>query len=162
MDNPHMSKRECGSCTACCEGWLSAEILEMSPGHPCRHCTSAGCAIYEKRPEDPCVRFNCAWLMDGDRFPEELRPDRAGVIVVVGRKWRDWDVILAVPVGESMPPESLEWLRLHARESRLPLIFDERIMKDGEYVGARARAFGSPAFADAVKYGIGSEDIFRM
>ena len=157
-----MTKRSCGSCTACCEGWLRAEKLDMQPGRPCQHCTKQGCAIYPDRPEDPCARFECGWLQDESRFPDELRPDRSGVIVLLGRKWRDWDVILAIPAGVSVPADSLEWLRLHAQQAQLPLVFHERILADGEFSGVKARAFGSARFADAVKYSIGPEDVVKM
>jgi len=101
-------------------------------------------------------------LQDEKRFPEEMRPDRSGVIVLLDRRWRDWKVIMAIPAGQSVPAESLEWLRLHAQASKLPLVFHERMVTDGEYTGTRARAFGSRAFADAVKYSIGPEDVVKM
>jgi hypothetical protein len=157
-----MTKRECGSCTACCEGWLSADALDMRPGRACRHCTEQGCAIYENRPEDPCVRFKCAWLEDQGQYPDEMRPDRSGVIAIRGRKWRNWKVLLAIPAGQSVPQESLEWLRKHAQKSGLPLVFHERLVTDGEFAGAKARAYGSPVFADAVKYSLGPDDVIKM
>ena len=161
-DNPRMSKRECGACTACCQGWLSSDDLDMRPGRPCRHCTAQGCAIYENRPEDPCVRFRCGWLTQESEFPENMRPDRSGVIVLLGRNWRDWVVLRAIPAGQSVPADSLEWLRVHAQKLKLPLVFHERIVQEGEFIGTRARAYGPPAFADAVRYGIGPEDVIKM
>ena len=134
----------------------------MKTGQPCRHCTQQGCAIYENRPEEPCVRFKCGWLQGEGVFPDELRPDRSGVIVVLGRKWRNWKVILAIPAGVSVPPDSLAWLRLHAQKERLPLVFHERLVTDGEFTGAKKHAYGSPAFADAVKYSLGPEDVVKM
>jgi len=101
-------------------------------------------------------------LQDEKRFPEEMRPDRSGVIVLLDRRWRDWKVIMAIPAGQTVPAQSLEWLRLHAQQSKLPLVFHERIMEGGEYTAVRARAFGSRAFADAVKYSIGPEDVVKM
>jgi hypothetical protein len=157
-----MKNRECGTCTACCEGWLRADELEMKPGQPCRHCTQSGCAIYPDRPEDPCRRFACGWLQDADRFPDELRPDHSGVIVLLGRKWRNWQVIMGIPAGRKVPAESLDWLRLYAKQARLPLVFHERLVAAGEFTGVKARAYGSPAFANAVKYSIGPEDIVKM
>ena len=59
--------RECGECTACCEGWLPDESLDMYAGKACAHCRSEGCAIYETRPEEPCRTFKCAWLQDEER-----------------------------------------------------------------------------------------------
>jgi hypothetical protein len=157
-----MEQRICGSCTACCEGWLKADELDMRPGRACRHCTEQGCAIYPDRPEEPCVRFKCGWLQDPGRFPDELRPDRSGVIVLLGRKWRDWDVIFAIPAGASVPAESLEWLRLYAQQAGLPLVFHERVVTDGDFSGVKRRAFGSQRFAAAVKYSIGPEDVVKM
>ena len=157
-----MSNRTCGSCTACCEGWLHAEKLDMRPGRPCRHCTKQGCAIYEDRPEDPCVRFRCGWLNHADRFPDEMRPDRAGVIVLHGRKSHGWDAILAIPAGNSVPADALEWLRLHAQEQGMPLVFYERRLDDGEYTGVKVRALGPARFAEAIKYYVGPADIVKM
>jgi hypothetical protein len=37
-----------------------------------------GCGIYERRPP-VCRRFACAWL-SAENLPEELRPDRCGVL----------------------------------------------------------------------------------
>ncbi len=53
-------KRSCGSCTACCEGWLviNTEAVNAYPGHPCNQVNSGkGCKIYETRPCDPCRNF---------------------------------------------------------------------------------------------------------
>ena len=157
-----MTERSCGTCTACCEGWLSADTLDMRPGRPCRHCTRQGCAIYESRPEDPCIRFQCGWLQPGSALPEDMRPDRSGVIVLLGRTWRNWDVIYAIPAGTTVPAAALEWLRTYAQSVGKPMIFHERQVSEGEFTGARKLAFGSAAFADAVRYSIGPEDIVKM
>ena len=34
--------RECGECTACCEGWLPDESLDMYAGKACAHCRQRG------------------------------------------------------------------------------------------------------------------------
>lgn len=108
------------------------------------------------------MQFRCGWLQDQDLFPDELRPDRSGVIVLLGRKWRDWNVVYAIPAGQSVPAESLEWLRLAAQKLRIPLVFHERIVEGGEFPSYKVRGFGPPAFADAVKYAIGPEDVVTM
>jgi len=108
------------------------------------------------------VRFQCGWLQDASRFPDELRPDRSGVIVLLGRKWRDWNVVFAIPAGRSVPPESLELLRLDAQKHRIPLVFHERIVVGDEFQGYKVRGLGPPAFADAVRYSIGPEDVVKM
>ena len=134
----------------------------MRPGRACRHCTSQGCAIYENRPEDPCVGFQCGWLQDPGLLPDEMRPDRSGVIALLGRKWRDWSVMFAIPAGQSVPAASLEQLRLSAQKLRIPLVFHERIVEGGEFTGNKVRGLGPPAFADAVRYAIGPEDVVKM
>jgi hypothetical protein len=142
--------RECGECTACCEGWVADASLEMWAGKPCAHCTSGGCAIYETRPEDPCRTFKCAWLEDEEAFPEEMRPDKSGAIVLSARYWKEWNVLRATPVGVVIPDATLEWLRLHTKAKDQPLIFYERGYVDGAYTtGGRQRAYGSPEFAAA-------------
>lgn len=144
--------RECGECTACCEGWVADESLDMRAGKPCAHCTSGGCAIYETRPEDPCRTFKCAWLEDEEAFPEEMRPDKSGAILIAARHFKEWDVMRASPVGAVIPDATLEWLRLHTKAEELPLVFYEREFIDGVYTGGgRQRAFGSPEFAAVIR-----------
>lgn len=75
--------RDCGTCTACCvELAITTEGLEKHAGVACRHCTGAGCAIYESRPQF-CRDYHCVWrsmpaLADG------WRPDLSGVMIVWG------------------------------------------------------------------------------
>lgn len=81
-------RRECGPCTACCEGWHTAIVNghEMYPGRPC-HFFLNGCTIYKDRPKDPCVNYSCDWLNDkNNTFPEWFRPDLSGVIITT-RPW---------------------------------------------------------------------------
>jgi len=157
-----MSERICGPCTACCEGWLHSKKLEMRPGHPCRHLKEQGCSIYPDRPEEPCVRFVCGWLQDAETYPDEMRPDRSGVIMLTDRKWHNWPVIRAVPAGRSVPEETREFLRQLAAQKQVPVIFYERLETDGEFTGRKMFAFGSRRFAEAVKYTIEPDDVFKM
>ena len=52
------------------------------PGRPCPHSTGAGCDDYANRPEDPCINFNCGWVVDNSPLPEWLNPSNAKVIVI--------------------------------------------------------------------------------
>lgn len=47
----------------------------------CFHLVPTGCAIYHDRPP-VCRRFECAWL-SAPNLPDELRPDRSGVLFSV-------------------------------------------------------------------------------
>jgi len=74
--------RTCGSCTVCCEGWLNGNIYgyEMYPGRPCHFMGDGCCTIYNDRPETPCKKFYCQWLIDTD-IPEWLKPDQSKVLI---------------------------------------------------------------------------------
>jgi hypothetical protein len=70
--------RTCGACTLCCAIFSVPEIAKPV-WELCRHCTEAGCATHDTRPPS-CRNFECFWLMDPS-FPEDMRPDRCGVVV---------------------------------------------------------------------------------
>lgn len=158
-----MSYRSCGACTACCEGWLHSDVPDMGPGRPCEHCTRQGCAIYPDRPQDPCVNFLCAWMQPNGRLPKRMRPDRAGAIVVLGRKWPPpEEVIYAWPVGPAIPQETLKWLEDYARRENKPLITIEHQLDAGKFTGMTATGFGPPAFIELVKSKLRPEEIIAM
>ena len=76
-------KRECGTCTKCCEGHLSGTALgyDFYPGKPCHFVAiGKGCTVYAKRPQDPCVKYKCGWLTNLE-IPEWLKPDAVNVII---------------------------------------------------------------------------------
>ena len=122
----------------------------MAPGKPCVHCAAKGCAIYATRPEDPCRRFECAWLRSGSRLRDRMRPDRCGAIVLPGRRFKGWDVIMATPTGWTIPPDTLEWLMAHAREQSLPLVWIENLHTNGVYTHFSRSGFGPAGFMRAI------------
>ena len=79
-------KRECGTCSECCQGWLTGEIYEyqMSPNNPCHFCdqnsSTGGCQIYEHRPE-MCSSYKCVWLAQPVAFPEWMKPEKSKVLI---------------------------------------------------------------------------------
>jgi hypothetical protein len=159
-----MAIKQCFPCTACCEGWLSAEIngVKLRPGTPCVNCTKQGCGIYEKRPKDPCVSFKCAWLQEKHQLPESMKPSECGAIVLLGRSWHGRKIIRAVPAGEKIPFDTLEWLKGYAREQSLPLLFVEFIFKNGKHIGIRRVGYGPPSFVRAAEVAIEPEDIMMF
>jgi len=134
----------------------------MGPGTPCVHCTAQGCAIYDNRPEKPCRTFRCAWLAEGDAVPENMRPNQCGAIVMFDRKWNGWRIIYAVPTGDKIPQETMEWLIAYASEKKIPLLFHENLVRDGKYYGVRNLGYGPPAFQEHVRTAIGPEDIMTF
>ena len=134
----------------------------MKPGTPCIHATEQGCGIYQKRPENPCVAFKCGWLQDEHHMPEHMKPSECGAIVLFDRKWREKKVIRAVPTGQKIPENTLEWLRALARELSLPLLYSEHIFEDNVYIGKKKLGYGPAAFIRAVETEVGPEDIMMF
>lgn len=71
--------RSCGGCTLCCKLYRVPETGKPE-GSWCGDCRQGeGCGIHATRPNS-CRNFVCFWLMDED-FPDDLRPDRCGLVV---------------------------------------------------------------------------------
>jgi hypothetical protein len=69
--------RSCGECEECCRVVAVAELNK--PYHtPCVHQTGKGCAIYGNHPAE-CKDYACVWLQG--KMPEEMRPDKIGILV---------------------------------------------------------------------------------
>jgi hypothetical protein len=160
-----MTIKQCSPCTACCDGWLTAEIRgnKVKPWKPCIYSMKQGCGIYENRPENPCVVFKCAWLQEKHKLPEHMKPSECGAIVLLDRDWMSRKAIRAVPVGKKIPSDTLEWLKAYAREQSLPLLFSEFLFKEnGELIGKRKIGYGPPSFIREVETSIEPDDIMMF
>jgi hypothetical protein len=74
--------RECGACTVCCTvPTINKPEIQKLSGATCRHCTGAGCAVYETRPPI-CRSYYCAWRTV-EIFDDSWRPDKSGVMPYV-------------------------------------------------------------------------------
>ena len=127
--------RECSSCTACCDGWISITVYgeEIGLDHPCPHTTGSGCRIYEKRPVDPCKTFECGWLIEGSPLPDWMRPDNAKVIVMLNKySMEGRQVDAAVTIGEKLTPASLEWLKNYTLQNGRALIITGTAINEGD------------------------------
>jgi hypothetical protein len=103
------NKRICGECTACCDGWLTANIKgeDMYPGKPCQFSMfGKGCSDYKNRPEDPCVTFKCEWLSHPEAYPDQLRPDRSKAIFVM-QDIKDIQYLKVVEAGQNLQADIL-------------------------------------------------------
>jgi hypothetical protein len=75
-------KKTCGTCTACCST-VPVEEIGLPAFTRCPKLRSVvfaapGCSIYPDRPNS-CETWSCHWLKDD--WPDDLRPDRCGVVV---------------------------------------------------------------------------------
>jgi hypothetical protein len=159
-----MTNRQCFPCTACCEGWLSGKIrgVKMRPGKPCLFLVKEGCGIYEERPARPCRSFKCTWLLEQDKLPEKMRPSECGAIILLDRPWHNRKVMRAVPTGEKIPADTLEWLMAYSREHSLPLLFCEYINRNGRFIGEKNLGYGPPSFVRAVETEVEPEDVITF
>jgi hypothetical protein len=128
------TKRECGDCTACCQGWLSGVVndREFYPGMPCHFKGCNGCSIYEDRPESPCKTYSCEWLKN-DNVPEWMKPSESGVIITP----KDWthpdgskQVFLEIlEMGKKIDSTVLNWLFRTYLRTQVPM----KIQIEGGY-----------------------------
>jgi hypothetical protein len=104
--------RSCEGCTACCEGWLTAEIKGemMYPGKPCQFVEQGvGCTIYKDRPKDPCKEFRCMWRdTDEQIMPDEFKPSEVKSMVT-RQQIQGIDYLMLTECGAKPLPEVLSW-----------------------------------------------------
>ncbi len=140
------SPRECGSCTACCQGWLRVQVGDVivKPGSPCPQIHSNRCSVYENRPTT-CADFNCAWLINDLDYPDWMRPDNAKVILKYIDLVSSISAIGAIPTGTKVSPRVLNFLRQLANQHGLPVLHFQRTKEQGRYLPEVAvTAFGPP------------------
>jgi len=102
--------RDCGGCTVCCV-WptINKPEIQKQSGAACRHCTQAGCGIYETRPP-VCRSYYCAWRTV-DIFGEAWRPDRSGVLPYVETEGISEDFDLSTGIGLMLVGNPLKIVR---------------------------------------------------
>ena len=137
-----MANRQCGTCTKCCEGYLSGEALghKFYPGKPCHFIAiGKGCSIYAKRPTDPCASYKCGWLTDVS-LPEWMKPDEINAIIDT-REINEIPYILLREAGGIMDVRVLSWMIVYVLQNNLNL----KWMVDGGF-----NYLGSPEFLKAM------------
>jgi hypothetical protein len=132
--------RDCGNCTACCDGWLKIEVRghAVRPGRACPFRIDYGCSIYQERPHHPCREFVCGWLAASSPLPDWMRPDRSQVILLAANfSWQGLPVDVAVAAGARPKKKALRWLMQFSSERRRCLMYQ---------INEEWFAFGPPAF----------------
>ncbi len=128
IDLPLLSnKRECGTCTKCCEGWLHATVRghDMYVGKPCFFVEQGvGCSDYENRPSDPCKTFSCSWK-EIPELPEKFKPEVSGVII----RYTD-DSFFIIKAPEEPNAELISWMITYARGNNKNIVW---YLNDGVY-----------------------------
>jgi hypothetical protein len=118
------------------------------PGRPCPHSTGRGCDDYANRPVDPCINFNCGWILENSPLPDWMKPSNSKVIVIFNKtRWRGLPVDIAVPIGRRIPPRALNWLKEFAASNARPLLFSEQVKENGVFQRQQLfSAHGPPGF----------------
>lgn len=113
--------RDCGDCTACCT-WLVGDAY----GHPfgcgqsCKFLESNGCGVYKVRPET-CRDYQCAWSQN--ILPEEMRPDKCGILVSVENK-EEIQYLKVIQIGDQkMNEEYKKILEDWSKKMNTPVVF---------------------------------------
>ncbi len=98
----HRDVRNCGPCTACCDGWLQIEVRghKIRPGKPCPFSVEHQCSIYSERPQHPCREFICGWLIASSPLPEWMRPDKSDMIMLAAKFCSEQKRLLIYQVEE--------------------------------------------------------------
>jgi hypothetical protein len=127
--------RSCDGCTACCEGWLSAEALGKSffPGQPCHWKGTKGCTVYEARPS-VCSNFKCAWITN-HFLPEWFKPTESNVIAV-WRRWKEEDActpenrggvyLCVTECGEPISSNAMTWINNYVTAKALNVRYQHK------------------------------------
>ena len=119
-----MSKRSCGTCTKCCEGYLQGNALGHSfyRGKPCHFLAiGKGCSVYAKRPVDPCQKYKCAWLID-ENIPEWMKPELVNTIVDF-REIEGEQYICLTEAGEQISSKVLTWFIHYVLKNKLNFLW---------------------------------------
>jgi hypothetical protein len=144
IDLPLLSnKRECGTCTKCCEGWLAADIrgYPMFPGKPCFFVEQGvGCKDYENRPKSPCQNFDCSWIKIPG-MPEEFKPEFSNVIISE-KDLKGMKVISVNKAPDNPSPQLLSWIINYVLLNRGNIVW---MVDDKTYF------FGSQEFCEEMK-----------
>jgi len=88
--------------------------------------------------------------MQGSLLPDHMRPDQCGAIVMPGRKYKGWSVIMATPTSWVIPEATLVWLMTYSRQQATPLIYIENLHKNGVYTHFKRSGYGPLDFVRAI------------
>ena len=139
-----MSKRTCGNCTKCCEGWLDGEALgyKFYAGRPCHFIAiGKGCSVYSKRPKEPCQSYKCAWLLD-ENIPEWMKPSDVNSILDYRTTSNGIPYMSLIEAGSTLSSQVLTWVIQAALKNKANLIW--RINGGMHWIG-------SPEFIQAIQ-----------
>jgi hypothetical protein len=116
------NKRDCGDCTLCCQGYLNGEAHGHAffRGTPCFFLEKK-CTIYSSRPKDPCVNYNCSWLID-ENIPSWMKPNLIGAIIDK-RNVDGINYYCIIEAGKKLDASVLNYMILYCINNNLNLLY---------------------------------------
>jgi hypothetical protein len=130
------TSRPCGTCTACCVGFLTADIYgtEMKNGRKCKF-LDKNCTIYNFRPK-LCQDYICEWKHNPS-VPVRFKPDISNVIM----HWKITKGLTYLQILDRNPvlnQELYDWLKeKHENDVYPHIIYNHYIHWPKDYIGAQ-------------------------
>jgi hypothetical protein len=118
--------RECGTCTKCCEGYLTASVFGKNffKGKPCHFVSiGQGCTVYEQRPKDPCAIYKCEWLTNPD-IPEWMKPNLINTIIDKRKTKSGIEYLNVMEAGATLEAKVLSNLIVHCLSNRINISWE--------------------------------------
>ena len=132
---PVVEGRSCDGCTKCCEGYLEGEVRgqEVSLNKPCFFAEiNKGCKDYENRPDNPCIKFQCEWLVNPD-VPIYFKPSFSNAIIE-NKNINNIDYIQITEAGSQLDSKILSWAINYSFEKEKNIVWsiDDEIYTIGD------------------------------
>lgn len=114
--------RECNECTMCCS-LLNGEAYgyDFGDGKKCKFLCETGCSIHKLRP-NVCKNYFCAWSQK--LLPEEMRPDKCGILASVENKEGIQYLRLVGELKEDIELFFKEW----SKKMNTPVLYKDKVL----------------------------------
>ena len=105
------ASRPCGTCNACCVGFLTAKIYgtPMKSGRPCKF-LDKNCSIYNFRPQ-LCKDYICEWK-GNPIVPDRFKPNNSNVIMHIREK-EGYDYLQVFDRNKELHKELYDWIHAY-------------------------------------------------
>jgi len=122
--------KDCGTCTICCEGWLTSIAYGNLFGNkkPCIFLCEKTCLIYTTRPKT-CSYYQCAWSQG--LFPDWMKPTESNVLISVEYDNQKKQFLKVIELGISISDKVFNFIENWVKENNTYyiLVKDKNVTK---------------------------------